>query len=510
MSYFKLFNMKKAVNYFIVSMLSAGITLGMYKSFFDVEPDYPQQQMIDSSSLITTNASYKEPKAKQYSTIGPLDLTKAAQKTVNAVVNVKNYSKYYPRQQFNPFDFFFGDGFRQPHQKRNDNNDEEPRKMGHGSGVIISSDGYIVTNNHVIKNADRIEVTLNDQRTYDATLIGTDPNTDLALLKVEEKKLPFLPLYDSSKLKIGEWVLAVGNPFNLNSTVTAGIISAIGRGLNMNPVESFIQTDAAINPGNSGGALVNTNGDLIGINSVISSRTGTYIGYGFAIPSNMVKKVVNDIKKYGFVQRALLGVEVLNLSDDDVLKQYNKKFDSDIKEQEGVLVTGLADNGAAIEAGIEKGDIIKEVDNKKIINSASLTGYLSSKRPGDIVKLTIERNGKKKVYTITLRDKYGVAKLRSKEELKISEILGAELAVAPKKLKARYGIDYGVQITRLNNGKLRQVSGLTEGSVILAVNQKKVYSPKDIDKILKGYKGDVSIVFLDTYGRKLYRGFDMD
>ncbi len=501
--------MKKAVNYFVVSMLSAGITLGMYKSFFDVEPNYPQQQIVDSNSLITTNAGYKEPKAKQYSTIGPLDLTKAAQKTVNAVVNVKNYSRDYQRQQFNPFDFFFGDGFRQPYQKRNDNRDEDV-KMGHGSGVIISSDGYIVTNNHVIKNADRIEVTLNDQRTYDATLIGTDPNTDLALLKVEEKKLPFLPLYDSSKLKIGEWVLAVGNPFNLNSTVTAGIVSAIGRGLNMNPVESFIQTDAAINRGNSGGALVNTNGDLIGINSVISSKTGTYIGYGFAIPSNMVKKVVNDIKKYGFVQQAFLGVTVLNLSDDDALKRYNKKFNSDIKEQEGALVTSLGDNGAAIEAGIEKGDIIKEVDNKKIINFASLTGYLSSKHPGDIVKVKIERNGKEKTYTITLRDKYGVAKLRSKEELKISEILGAELAAAPKKLKARYGIDYGVQVTRLNEGKIRQVRGLTQGSVILAVNQKKVYSPKDIDKILKGYKGEVSIVFLDPYGRKVYGGFDMD
>ncbi len=498
--------MKKILGYTAVGVLSAGITLGAYKGFLE---EQPQNQSIEKTEteLVTTNASYDLPNIFGAPTTSnnPSDFTKAAAKTVNAVVNVKNYSNRQKQQYMDPFDFFFGGG-RQQQQPQSG----EPTKMGHGSGVIISADGYIVTNNHVIDKADRIEVTLNDQRSYDATLVGTDPSSDIALLKIDEKSLPFLPFSNSDNLKVGEWVLAVGNPYSLNSTVTAGIVSAVGRSLNLNPVESFIQTDAAINPGNSGGALVNTDGDLVGINSAISSRTGSYIGYGFAVPTNMVKKIVEDIKKYGFVQRGLIGINPVDLSDEDVVKQYNKQFNTDLEVQKGVLIYNMDENGAAIEAGLEKGDIIKQIDNQKITNNASLIGYLNSKHPGDTVKITIDRDGKEKVYNVVLRDKHGVAKLRSKDELTVSEVLGAELAEAPEKFRKRYGIDFGVQVTKLNNGKINQVQGLTTGCVILAINQKKVSTPKDVDKILKGYKGEVSLVFLDKYGRKIYGGFEMD
>ncbi len=497
--------MKKILGYAAVGVLSAGITLGTYKGFLENQSDN-QNLNETESELVTTSVNHNLPNVfgKPTASNNPSDFTKAAAKTVNAVVNVKNYSSRQQQQYMDPFDFFFGGGRQQQQQ------DSEPRKMGHGSGVIISVDGYIVTNNHVIDKADRIEVTLNDQRTYDAELVGTDPSSDIALLKIEEKGLSFLPFSNSDNLKVGEWVLAVGNPYSLNSTVTAGIVSAVGRSLNLNPVESFIQTDAAINPGNSGGALVNTDGDLVGINSAISSRTGSYIGYGFAVPTNMVKKIVEDIKKYGFVQRGLIGINPLDLSDEDIVAQYNKRFDKEIAVQKGVLVYDMDENGAAIEAGIEKGDIIRQIDSQKITNNASLIGYLNSKHPGDKVKITLDRDGKQKVYTVTLRDKHGVAKLRSKDELTVSEILGAELAEAPEKFRKRYGIDFGVQITKLNNGKINQVQGLTTGCVILAINQKKVSTPKEVDKILKGYKGEVSIVFLDKYGRKIYGGFEMD
>ncbi|MFV0531381.1 MAG: S1C family serine protease [Flavobacteriales bacterium] len=498
--------MKKIVGYAVVGVLSAGITLGAYKGFLEEQPNN-QNVNETETGLVTTSVNYDLPNVfgKPTSSNNPADFTKAASKTVNAVVNVKNYSNRQQQQYIDPFDFFFGGGQQQQQQQ-----DGEPQKMGHGSGVVISANGYIVTNNHVIEKADRIEVTLNDQRTYDAELVGTDPSSDIALLKIDEKGLPFLPFSNSDNLKVGEWVLAVGNPYSLNSTVTAGIVSAVGRSLNLNPVESFIQTDAAINPGNSGGALVNTDGDLVGINSAISSRTGSYIGYGFAVPTNMVKKIVEDIKKYGFVQRGLIGVTPIDLSDEDIVSRYNKQFNENIAVQKGVLIYDMDENGAALEAGLEKGDIIKKIDNQKITNNASLIGYLNSKHPGDTVKITVNRNGKEKVYNVVLRDKHGVAKMRSKDELTVSEVLGAELAEAPEKFRKRYGIDFGVQITKLNSGKINQVQGLTTGCVILAINQKKVSTPKDVDKILKGYKGEVSMVFLDKYGRKIYGGFEMD
>ncbi len=498
--------MKKILGYTVVGVLSAGITLGTYKGFLEEQPNN-QHVNETEKELVTTTASYEFPNVFGKSrTNNAVDFTQAAAKTVNAVVNVKNYSSRQQQYYMDPFDFFFGGGRQQQQQEQNN----EPQKMGHGSGVIISNDGYIVTNNHVIEKADRIEVTLNDQRTYDATLVGTDSSSDIALLKIEEKELPFLPFSNSDDLKVGEWVLAVGNPYSLNSTVTAGIVSAVGRSLNLNPVESFIQTDAAINPGNSGGALVDTNGDLVGINSAISSRTGSYIGYGFAVPTNMVKKIVEDIKKYGFVQRGLIGITPVDLSDENIVTKYNKQFNKNIEVQKGVLIYEMDENGAAIEAGLEKGDIIRQIDNQKVTNNASLIGYLNSKHPGNTVKVVVDRDGKEKTYSIVLRDKHGVAKLRSKDELTVSEVLGAELAEAPEKFRTRYGIDFGVQITKLNNGKINQVQGLTTGCVILAINQEKVSTPKDIDRILKGYKGEVSMIFLDKYGRKIYGGFEMD
>ena len=491
-------DMKKTAGYAVAGAVGSILSLCSFAavenhSFSLSNPDRPD-------TTITTNASLG---------ITPPDFTVAASKTVDAVVNVKNYSNV--RQQggmMDPFEFFFGQGGSMRKQQEDNNN--EPQKMGHGSGVIISADGYIVTNNHVIKDAQKIEVTLNDQRTYTAKLVGKDETSDIALLKIDATDLTFLPFSNSDNVKVGEWVLAVGNPFSLNSTVTAGIVSAIGRSLNMSGVESFIQTDAAINPGNSGGALVNTEGELIGINSAISSQTGSYIGYGFAIPTNIVKKIIDDIKKYGFVQRAYIGIKPLDLTQEDDVDAYNKQFKTKYKVQKGVLIYDFVEDGAAASAGLQKGDIITKIDDKEITNFASLTAYLNSKNPGDKVKITVMRDEKAKEYDVVLKDQYGKSSIRTKDELTVSETLGIELGEVPASVKKQFGIDYGVQVVKIRDGKFKQAEAISEGDIILSVNQQKVSSPKDVDKILKGYSGEVSVVFLDQYGRRIFTGFEMD
>ncbi|QII69815.1 Do family serine endopeptidase [Apibacter sp. B3706] len=452
--------------------------------------------------------------------LNPPDLTIAAEKTVNAVVSVKCYSSYVQQQQrrsLDPFDFFFGDPFNSQGQQRQQQNPKDSPN-GLGSGVIISSDGYIVTNNHVIDGADKIEITLNNQKTYTATLVGTDINSDIALLKIDEKGLSFLNFYNSDNVRIGEWVLAVGNPFGLTSTVTAGIISAKGRSLDLlrsnsrSPIESFIQTDAAVNPGNSGGALVNANGDLIGINTAIASHsgTGTFEGYSFAVPSNIAKKVVEDIRKYGLVQRGYLGIGALDLSDDSAVKQYNSQNKTNYKSQEGVLITDIQNDGGAKDAGLKKGDIIKQIDGTNIKNFPTLSGVIGEKRPGDQVKVTVIRDDSYKSFNVRIKDAKGGTSVKTKNDLSVAEKLGAEFQELTDDQKVNYGLESGIVVTRIDsNGKLK-LAGIGEGYILMEVNDKPVNSEKDIEKILKNYKGTVSVRYVDPYGRIYRRGFKME
>lgn len=336
----------------------------------------------DGSQGVIRLASQSGDDGNAYS-VAPVDFTTAAEQSVGAVVHVK--TKYRRQQYVDPFyQFFFG----RPQQQQS-----QPEALASGSGVILSSDGYIVTNNHVIQQADQIEVVLNDKRTFAATLVGSDPNTDIALLKVEASDLPTLPMGNSDELKVGEWVLAVGNPFNLTSTVTAGIVSAKARNINIlnaeMKIESFIQTDAAVNPGNSGGALVNTKGELVGINTAIASQTGSYAGYAFAVPTSIVQKVVADLRQYGSVQRAMLGIRMMDINS-EVQEYYH------LEDLEGVYVAEVVSGSAADRAGMENGDVIVAVDGKKVNSSSELQECIGRKSPGDEATLTVKRNGTQK------------------------------------------------------------------------------------------------------------------
>ncbi|WP_337251705.1 S1C family serine protease [Maribacter halichondriae] len=350
--------MKKITSSLLIAIFAGAITLGAYKLFFE-NTNYAILSNDDSGPTFTTSL---KPTSAKGAGINEIDFTAAAENTVNAVVHVKNVTL--SQGPSNPLEFIFGSG-----------QNARPQ-VGTGSGVIITSDGYIVTNNHVVDNASQLQVTLNNNKTYDAEFIGADPNSDIALLKIDaESKLPYLAFGNSDNAKIGEWVLAVGNPFNLTSTVTAGIVSAKARNLDPRRGQSFIQTDAAVNPGNSGGALVNTNGDLIGINTAITSRTGSYVGYSFAVPSNIAKKVVDDIMEYGNVQKAFLGISSIPLNTKDAIEK-------GVNDIDGVFVAYVQDDSGAMDAGFVEGDIIKQVDNIKVRKFAELNGYISSKRPG--------------------------------------------------------------------------------------------------------------------------------
>jgi Do/DeqQ family serine protease len=376
--------------------------------------------------------------------------------------------------------------------------------MGSGSGVIISEDGYILTNNHVISSADEVEVTLNDKRTYDAQVIGMDPNTDLAILKIEEKGLSFVPYGNSDYLEVGEWVMAVGNPFNLTSTVTAGIVSAKGRNINILneefAIESFIQTDAAVNPGNSGGALVNTKGELIGINTAIASSTGAYNGYSFAIPVNVARKVVNDLIEFGTVQRAFIGVSIRDL--DGKLAQ-----EKGLKMTEGVYVTGLTEGGAADDAGIEEGDIIVAVDGIQVKNTPSLQERIGTYRPGDVAEVSVIRDEQLRKMNVKLRNQNGNLEIMPKTPSAVMA-LGATLQPAGADEMRRLGIRNGLKVTELNNGKLKS-AGVREGFIIVRVDRKEVKGLQDVIKILD-QKGDaVLIEGIYPNGITAYYGFGM-
>ncbi len=414
------------------------------------------------------------------------DFTQAAESTVHGVVHIKattNAKQYADdgrgQQYVDPFEYFFGfggrggGGFQRPQP--------QPR-VGSGSGVIISTDGYIITNNHVIDGADELEVTLNDNRKFSAKLIGTDPTTDIALIKVDAKDLPTIPFGDSEKLKVGEWVLAVGNPFNLTSTVTAGIVSAKGRGISMggdrSKIESFIQTDAAVNPGNSGGALVNTKGELIGINTAIYSETGNFAGYSFAVPISIAGKVASDLKQYGTVQRAILGVLMMSVGDiADQLSYPN--LDSKLKEE-----------------------LIIAVNGAKVKNANALQEQISKYRPGDKVEITVDRNGSNKKFTVELRNAQGSTSVVKSAGDSSADVLGAAFKALTDKQKRELGVSYGIEVTGLLKGKLRD-AGIQKGFVIMIVNDQKISTPEQleklVDKVLKGNADDRYIVVKGFY-----------
>lgn len=425
---------------------------------------------------------------------GLVDLTTAAEASVHAVVHIKSTTLSKTQtvdvpQMPDLFDFFFGDGFGGG--SRQQQIQTQPR-VGIGSGVIISTDGYIVTNNHVIEGADEIDVKLNDNREFKGRLIGADPSTDLALVKIEGDEFPALPIGNSDRLKVGEWVLAVGNPFNLTSTVTAGIVSAKARSLGVygrdGGIESFIQTDAAINQGNSGGALVNVKGELVGINAVLSSPTGSYAGYGFAIPTSIVTKVVSDLKQFGTVQRAMLGImgtDVSNLSDmnERALGELGLTEDDvkNMKYHEGVLVTGTTDEGSAMEAGIEKGDIITALDGKKVKTMAELQEIMARHRPGDVVTVKLTRGKKEQQLDVTLKNPQGNTKMVKTTDL---SALGAAFREVDDATKKALNIGYGLQVTGVTKGKFAD-AGIKKGFIILKVNGQQIRTEEDLSDAFK-------------------------
>ncbi len=443
--------MKKILTLIIASALGGIMTLSAYKLFIEKEAKFTVAAPETKPSFIPVSNT-----GNAYTAAIP-DFTVAANNTIDAVVHVKNTTT--SRGITTLQDLFYG-------------RSSERTQIGTGSGVIISPDGYIITNNHVINGAQQISVTLNNNKTYVAELIGSDEKTDIALLKINaEDKLPFTTFADSDQAKVGEWVLAVGNPFNLTSTVTAGIISAKSRDLSGTAhSQSFIQTDAAVNPGNSGGALVNVNGELIGINTAITSQTGSYIGYSFAVPSNIARKVVEDIMEFGNVQNGILGVSGGELNSKSA-EQLN------INDTEGFYVSGVEENSGAAKAGIKSGDIIKKVDNIKINKFSDLSGYLNTKRPDDIVNVTLIRNGSEKIIPVTL----------SKSELMTVEFMDMQLKNIPSNIKKEFNIENGVIVTKNENYALYKNLGINTGYIITEINDKPVKNVEDINKLKQQY-----------------------
>lgn len=424
---------------------------------------------------------------------GSVNFAEAANNSIHSVVHIKTKVVRSGVSSANPFYQFFFDRGMQPQVQQ-----------GSGSGVIISGDGYILTNNHVVNNADEVEVVLDDQRSYNAQVLGTDPNTDLALLKIDEEGLAYIPYGNSEDVQVGEWVLAVGNPFNLNSTVTAGIVSAKGRNINILreelAIESFIQTDAAVNPGNSGGALVNTRGELIGINTAIASTTGSYAGYSFAVPVNIARKVVDDILEFGTVQRAFIGVSIRDL---------NGKLASEkgLSVSEGAYVNGLSKDGAAHDAGIREGDIIVAVNGLKVKNVPELQEKIGEYRPGDVAQITVLRDDELRKFDVELRNRNGDTELISREaDLMVQ--LGADLQPLNSEQLTKLGLLSGLQVRNLSNGKLKG-AGIKEGFIITRVDRKPVQSAADVMSALSKKDGGVLIEGVYPNGLTAYYGFGM-
>jgi serine protease Do len=489
--------MKKILSTFMIAGIGGLFALGTY---LYVSPRETTVHQTPGSDPTVRKVAYSGLAANL-----AVDFTAAAEMTVNAVVHVKTESlnEAYNTYHNDPFyQFFYGLG-RAP---------QKPRPvMSAGSGVIVSQDGYIVTNNHVIENADKIEVVLNNNKTYTAEVVGTDPTTDLALLHVHGvEALSYVPYGNSDETKVGEWVLAVGNPFNLTSTVTAGIVSAKGRNINilgsdprtgMSSVESFIQTDAAVNPGNSGGALVNTRGELIGINSAIKSATGSYIGYSFAIPANIVSKVVRDLKEFGTVQRAFIGINIRNI--DKRLAE-----EEDLAVLEGIYVSGTTESGAAEEAGIKKGDVITRIGSVEVNSVPELQEQVSQFRPGEELMVTVRRNDEEIEKKLLLKNFEGNTKLIKKEKLEKLDLLGAEFEPISQEEKSKLRIKNGLKVTNIWNGKLSK-AGVAKGFIIVRVDNEAISSVEDLNNAIEDKRGGVLFEGIYPNGRAMYYGLGL-
>ena len=413
------------------------------------------------------------------------DLTYAAENAVQAVVSIDKKGEVRRRSSsgYNPFFEFFGIPQEHENQKEPDR-PGEMRVLGSGSGVLITPDGYIVTNNHVVEKAGELAVTLNDGRTFQARIIGADPTTDIALIKVEGNNLPFLPFGDSDALRLGEWVLAIGTPYSLASTVTAGIVSAKGRNLNVIEndmrLESFIQTDAAVNPGNSGGALVNTKGELVGINTVIKSPTGSFTGYSFAVPTSIVKKIVTDLREYGVVQRAVLGIEY-----NEVNAQFLEHMgeETGITEKGGIYIGRVTEGGAAEAAGLKKGDVLFEMNGVQISDNAALSEQIARYRPNDQVKISVKRGNEVKHFEVTLRNKSGRTDLLANDAFDATEVLGGQFAEINDRAKRELRIDHGIQVVSIRSDGILSKARVRQGYIITHINDTPIRSRSDLNRI---------------------------
>lgn len=458
--------MKKYSKYFVVAMSTLAFA-------------------FSTGTLIKVNAT---PATAAAVPAQPVDLTYAAEKSLPSVVHIlstKNSKVQTVEVENDPFSDFFSDPFGffgnpQGNGGKQRRSVRTPKQQGSGSGVIISADGYIVTNNHVVADADELTVTLNDNKEYSARIIGTDKASDLALIKIDGKNLPAITIANSDDIKVGEWVLAVGNPFNLTNTVTAGIVSAKARSLYQNGVESFIQTDAAINPGNSGGALVNTRGELIGINAMLYSQTGSFSGYGFAIPTSIMNKVVADLEQYGTVQRALIGIQGQDVKNYVDAKK-DKGEDIDLGTMEGIYVAKVTEESAAEEAGMKEGDVITAIDGKPVNKMAELQEVLAKKRPGDKVTVTYLRDKKKATKTVTLKNEKGNTQVVKKADL---DVLGGNFRAITNAQKEQLNIGYGLEVLKVNSGRLK-TAGITKGFIIQRVNDNAVKTIDDLQNAVK-------------------------
>ena len=484
------------IKIFAFGIIGGTLPLAIYLSVSPLNQSR-SEQVIDGNRLNPSKYAGLSP-------TGPVDFVSAAESTINSVVHVttKVVQTTFQRDPFQ--EFFYGPGA----------GGREFKQYGAaaGSGVIISSEGYIVTNNHVIADASEIEVTLNDHSKYTAKLVGTDPSTDIAVLKIEGSK-PFQPIIlgNSDDVKIGEWVLAVGNPFNLTSTVTAGIVSAKARNINLLgnksdksivPIESFIQTDAAVNPGNSGGALVNTKGELIGINTAIASETGSYTGYSFAVPINLVQKVMRDIIDYGIVQRGFLGVQITDINQE--IKEKNN-----FPNLKGVFIAKINEGGSADKAGLKEGDVILKVGNKEVNSSAELQEEIGKRMPGDKLMVTIrKKDGNEIIKELILRNQDGETGITSKEELNKNSALGATFVELTEKEKKSLNISYGVKVKTITTGKLKSI-GLVVGSIITKVNNEQIDNVEQLTAKLNGSNRGILLEIMTESGVKDYRGFGL-
>lgn len=486
--------MKKILGSFLIAIAGGVVALGAY-SLID------RKNEKDTSSVQREQVpAYMASMPGTVSTMVLPDFTEAAANTVHAVVHIK--TEYQRKSSVYDYFFDFNDFFG----NRSPRGGSAPI-VATGSGVIISPDGYIVTNNHVVTESNKVEVTLNDKRTYNAEIVGLDPSTDLALLKIDAKDLPYTVYGNSDHLKVGEWVLAVGNPFNLTSTVTAGIVSAKARNINIlgspdgSAIESFIQTDAAVNRGNSGGALVNTQGELVGVNAAIASGTGYYAGYSFAIPANIVRKVVADLKEFGTVQRGFMGVSIRELDS----KLAAEQGISDIR---GVYVAEVTENGSARDAGIRSGDIIMNIEGVAVNSTSELLEIIGQHRPGDKVDVAVKRNNKDLSFNVTLRNRDGDTKPVKREEVDVDSVLGATLEPVREELKSQLGIENGLQVTKLGDGKLRN-AGIRQGFIITQIDGKRITNRQDLANALASKKGGVLVEGIYPNKTRAYYGFGM-